>query len=74
MTGRQNCNHPINVILTWFQVAVETGCSRMQYAVLSWNKSSIDFYIKHGAVNLTEKENWHMFRLEGEALEKLAKE
>ena len=46
----------------------------MQYAVLSWNTSSIDFYIKHGAVNLTEKDGWQLFRVEGEALERLAKE
>ena len=50
-------------------LAAERGCGRVEWSVLDWNEPSIAFYKKLGAIPLDE---WTMFRLTGEALEKLA--
>ncbi len=52
------------------QLAVERDCGRMEWSVLDWNTSSIEFYKKLGASMLNE---WKIFRLSGEALRKVAK-
>ncbi|XP_065924222.1 thialysine N-epsilon-acetyltransferase-like [Magallana gigas] len=54
------------------KIAVEKKCARVHFAVLGWNKSSIDYYKRQGAIDLTEVEDWHLFRLTGSALEKMA--
>jgi GNAT superfamily N-acetyltransferase len=41
------------------------GCGRMEWSVLDWNKSAIDFYESLGARRLTE---WTTCRLAGPAL------
>jgi GNAT superfamily N-acetyltransferase len=51
------------------QVAIEEHCGRLEWAVLTWNQPSIDFYHRMGAVTLHD---WRTFRLTGEALEKAA--
>jgi hypothetical protein len=43
----------------------------MEWVVLDWNQSAIDFYRSLGA-DLAE--NWRLCRLDGEALARLAKE
>jgi GNAT superfamily N-acetyltransferase len=50
------------------RLAQERGCGRLEWAVLDWNTPSIEFYKSLGAVPLSD---WIMFRLTGEALEKL---
>jgi hypothetical protein len=30
--------------------------------VLDWNKNSIDYYKKKGAINISEEEGWQAFR------------
>jgi GNAT superfamily N-acetyltransferase len=50
------------------RVAKEQDCGRMEWAVLTWNQPSIDFYHRLGAVTL---DDWRIFRLHGEPLEKL---
>jgi diamine N-acetyltransferase len=50
------------------QTAVAAGASRVDWAVLDWNKPSIDFYDSLGARAVT---GWHDYRLEGEALTRL---
>lgn len=40
--------------------------------MLGWNKSSIDYYKRQDAFDLTEVKDWHMFRLTGSAIEKMA--
>ncbi len=50
-------------------IADREGCSRIDWAVLDWNRSAIDFYRKIGAEGMDE---WTTFRLTGAALEKLA--
>ena len=53
------------------QLALERGCGRFEWWVLDWNEPAIDFYKSLGAEPM---EDWTVFRLTGEALEKLAKE
>jgi GNAT superfamily N-acetyltransferase len=51
-------------------LAVERGCGRVEWSVLNWNEPSIRFYESLGAVAMNE---WTVYRLTGDALEKLAK-
>ena len=51
------------------RIAVERGCGRFEWAVLDWNKPAIDFYRSLGAVAMHD---WTIFRVTGEALQKLA--
>ena len=46
-------------------LAVERQCGRVEWAVLDWNKSAIEFYVKMGAVCL---DDWRIFRLTGKSL------
>ncbi|TVR49558.1 MAG: GNAT family N-acetyltransferase [Puniceicoccaceae bacterium] len=47
--------------------AVRTGCGRMEWAVLDWNRPAWDFYRSLGAKPLEE---WRIFRLAGDDLER----
>ena len=47
------------------QTAVERGCGRMEWQVLSWNEPSIRFYERLGARHLHD---WLPFRLDQAAL------
>jgi GNAT superfamily N-acetyltransferase len=51
------------------RLAGERGCGRVEWSVLDWNEPSIGFYKKLGAVPM---DDWTVFRLTGEALERLA--
>lgn len=51
------------------RLAVERGCSRVEWAVLDWNEPSINFYKSIGAVPMDE---WTTYRLTGDAMQKLA--
>ena len=51
-------------------LAVERGCPRLEWACLDWNKPSIAFYKKQGAIPLSE---WTTYRVTGKALIDLAK-
>jgi GNAT superfamily N-acetyltransferase len=53
------------------KLAVERRCARLEWSCLDWNKPSIAFYGKMGAVSLDE---WTMYRLTGKSLEKIARE
>lgn len=50
--------------------ASERGCDRLEWCVLSWNKSAIGFYEKLGAVPVRD---WTVFHMGKEAMEELAK-
>jgi diamine N-acetyltransferase len=50
---------------------VENGWTRFEWAVLDWNKPSIDFYRSIGAQVM---DNWKICRLTGEALDRFARE
>lgn len=51
------------------KLAVERGCERLDWSCLTWNTSAIAFYEKLGAAAL---DSWTGYRLQGEALIKLA--
>lgn len=51
-------------------IAIERGCGRMEWSVLDWNEPAIGFYRSLGARPMDE---WTVFRVTGEALERLAK-
>jgi GNAT superfamily N-acetyltransferase len=51
------------------KTALERGCARLDWAVLDWNELSIGFYRRLGAVDQSE---WTTYRLDGEALARLA--
>jgi diamine N-acetyltransferase len=53
------------------QRAVREGCGRLQWWVLDWNESSINFYRALGAEPMEE---WTVFRVAGDALTRLAGE
>jgi GNAT superfamily N-acetyltransferase len=53
------------------RLAKERGCGRFEWSVLDWNEPAIGFYRSLGAVLMDE---WSIFRITGEALEKLAGE
>ena len=53
------------------QIAVRENCGRFVWQVLDWNQPAFEFYESLGAKKLTE---WVTMRVEGEALERLAKE
>ena len=48
---------------------VDSGCARLQWAVLDWNAPSIEFYKSLGAVLMDQ---WTLCRLTGPALDALA--
>ena len=58
-------------LLTWLAAeAVRRDCGRLEWSVLDWNEPSIQFYKSLGARPLDE---WTMYRLDGEALNALAR-
>ena len=53
------------------KIAKERGCGRLEWWCLDWNKSSINFYRKLGAVPMDE---WTVYRVSGVSLDNLAGE
>ena len=53
------------------QICVERGYKRLQWWVLDWNKSAIDFY---KSIEAQPMDEWTVFRVSGSSLAKLAKE
>ena len=51
------------------RLARERGCGRLEWSVLDWNEPAIGFYKGIGASPVS---GWTVYRLSGEALEKLA--
>jgi GNAT superfamily N-acetyltransferase len=51
------------------QAAVERGCGRLEWSVLTWNAAAIDFYRQLGAEPVTD---WAVFELSGPALRRFA--
>ncbi len=50
-------------------IAIERGCTRLEWAVLNWNQSAIGFYESLGTKIL---DDWRLCRIEGEKLSRLA--
>ena len=59
------------LILQLAKIAAKEGCGRFEWCCLDWNEPSIQFYKSLGAKPMDE---WTIYRLEGEALSKLAEE
>lgn len=53
------------------RVAIDRGAGRLEWSVLDWNRSAIDFYERMGATVLSE---WRICRVTGEALRELGTE
>ena len=53
------------------RIAVERGCGRLDWSVLDWNEPAINFYNSLEAYGL---DDWVQYRLDGEALKKMALE
>ena len=51
------------------RIAVEQGCPRLEWDVLTWNQPAIDVY---EAIGATTQEGWRIMRLAGEPLQILA--
>ncbi|HXZ87337.1 MAG TPA: GNAT family N-acetyltransferase [Candidatus Binataceae bacterium] len=52
------------------QIALERGCTRIEWAVLNWNTPAQSFYREYGARPL---DSWTIWRLEGDALARAAR-
>lgn len=52
------------------QICIERGYGRFQWWVLDWNSPAIEFYRSIGAEAMSE---WTVYRVSGDALEKLGK-
>jgi GNAT superfamily N-acetyltransferase len=50
-------------------LAKERGCGRLEWSVLDWNESAINFYKKLGAVPMSD---WTVFRVTGKSLDELS--
>lgn len=50
--------------------AVKAGGNKVEWAVLDWNKPSIDFYESLGA---ERTDGWYIYSLSGDALERLGR-
>lgn len=51
------------------EIARDEGCGRLEWSVLDWNESAIDFYKNLGAVAMDE---WTVYRLDRNAIKTLA--
>ncbi|XP_078621145.1 diamine acetyltransferase 1-like isoform X1 [Branchiostoma floridae x Branchiostoma japonicum] len=50
------------------KIGVENHCNMMQWACLSWNEIAVRFYKRHGAKNITEEGDYHLFRMDRQEL------
>lgn len=57
------------LLLTVAGITHARGCGRLEWSVLDWNKPSIDFYTRLGAVPMND---WTTYRVAGETLAQLA--
>ena len=51
------------------RVALDEGCSRLEWDVLTWNEPALNFYARIGAA---VQDEWRIMRVSGEALTTLA--
>lgn len=66
--GARGGGHGKALLAELARIAVERGCSRLEWSVLDWNEPSIGFYKALGAQPMDE---WTVFRLTGPALHEL---
>ena len=63
--GARRCGLGRTLLQRLAEIAVSRGCGRLEWAVLNWNASAIEFYRSLGAKPMDE---WTVFRLSGEVL------
>ncbi|KAM9717660.1 thialysine N-epsilon-acetyltransferase-like [Menidia menidia] len=54
------------------QLGLAAGCSQLNFTVLDWNQSSLDFYSSQGCFDVTAAHGYHCMRCEGDAMQRLA--
>lgn len=54
------------------QLGMAAGCQQLNFTVLDWNKSSVDFYFSQFCTDLAADMGYHYMSCKGEALERLA--
>ncbi|XP_028330054.1 diamine acetyltransferase 2 [Gouania willdenowi] len=54
------------------QLGMAAGCNQLNFTVLHWSKSSLDFYLSQGCTDVTTNLGYHCMRCEGDALKRLA--
>ncbi|KAH9514660.1 Diamine acetyltransferase 2 [Bulinus truncatus] len=52
---------------------LEMGCNRLHLAVLGWNTKARELYKRHGCIDLTEAEGWHLLRMTRETMKNFVK-
>jgi len=60
-----------SILMFLAKIAVDNNFGRVEWTVLNWNESAINFYKRLGAVPMNE---WTIFRLTGNELEKIGKQ
>uniref|UniRef100_A0A3B1J836 Diamine acetyltransferase 1 n=1 Tax=Astyanax mexicanus TaxID=7994 RepID=A0A3B1J836_ASTMX len=55
------------------EMAVKCRCSSMHFIVAEWNKTSIEFYKRRGAADLSHEEGWRLFEIGKQSLLKMSK-
>ncbi|KAK3509361.1 hypothetical protein QTP70_030383 [Hemibagrus guttatus] len=55
------------------EMAVKCRCSSLQFIVAEWNKTSIEFYKRRGASDLSLEEGWRLFEIDKQNLIKMIK-
>ncbi len=68
---QRGCGYGRALLAEVARIALERGCGRFEWSVLDWNEPSIRFYRALGARPMDE---WTTYRVDGEALERLARE
>jgi GNAT superfamily N-acetyltransferase len=66
---RRGRGHGKGLLKTLARLAVERDCGRLEWSVLNWNESAIEFYEALGAKCMNE---WTVYRVTGDAMRRLA--
>ncbi|XP_039193879.1 thialysine N-epsilon-acetyltransferase-like [Crotalus tigris] len=53
------------------KIALEKGCSQFRFISAEKHQTTTAFYHKKGAVNVTDRDTWHIFRIDRDPLAKL---
>ncbi|KAL7983004.1 hypothetical protein Chor_013610 [Crotalus horridus] len=56
------------------KIALEKGCSQFRFISAEKHQTTTGFYHKKGAVNVTDRDTWHVFRIDRDPLAKLVGE
>ncbi|KAM6453200.1 thialysine N-epsilon-acetyltransferase-like [Liasis olivaceus] len=56
------------------EVALAAGCTSMKFATMEGNRRAKEFYLRLGAHDTTQSEDWHCMEFGKEALQRLVRE